>query len=400
MKRSLTAILTLLIPVTAFAATFQVANEDDELFSVNVPVRDDLYVAGGLVHVKETVGGDLIIAGGEVTITGDIKEDVIGAGGKIEINGTVGDDVRVAGGDIVISGTVTDDLIVAGGNVRITKDAIIQGDAFVFGGMLLIDGAIKGNLKSAGGNVILSGKVWGDADINSEEFQMEGSVGGNIKFVSKGLTVGGNANVGGDADYWTDEDDSTFKSIVGGSAFLNPDLKGKEKDISKATYMGALKIALLAFVGFALLSGALIILILVWSTNSFFKEAAKKIEKSSGGCLVTGLLYFVMVPVVGLLLLISIIGIPIAFFMFVMYGFVIFFAKALTAVVFAQWFVIYNKKKWGKVGIFFMSLLIFVLLKVISLSVPFIGWLAVLLLVLMAIGAIAKTKMEVWKKYS
>jgi len=401
MKRYARTILSLTIALsatTAFAATFQAAKDDDELFMVSVPVRDDLYVAGGLVQVKEEIGGDLIIAGGEVTIIGDVEEDIFAGGGRITLEGNVGDDVRMAGGDIDIRGTIEDDLIVAGGTVRLSEGSVVKGDAVIAGGMLVIDGIIKGNITVGGGQVYLAGTVEGDALVEVESLQLDGEIVGNAKIVSKEVTVKEGASIGGNLEYWSTEVDP-YAGIVGGDTFMNPDLKKSKKAIADKTFLGAAKVALLAYFGFTLLSAALVILILILATNKFPKEAAKLVQKTPWKSLFIGLAFFVMTPIVALLFLISIIGAPIAFFLFLMYGFAIFFAKALTAFILASFIALHYKKKWGKVALFFVSIAFLVLLKLLT-FVPVIGWIINLVFILIAFGALLQVKMDVWKKFA
>ncbi|MBU0766473.1 hypothetical protein KKF55_01650 [Patescibacteria group bacterium] len=400
MKRFSSALITLslLVPVVAFAATFQAAKDDDKLFMVSVPVWDDLYVAGGLVQIKETIGGDLVIAGGEITITGNVEEDIIAGGGRITIDGNVGDDIRVVGGDIEIRGTVSDDLIVAGGTVRITEDAVINGDAIVAGGMLVIDGTIKGNITVGGGQVYLAGTVEGDALVDVESLQLNGEILGKAKIVSKEVTVQEGASIGGDLEYWSTEVDP-YAGIVSGDTFMNPDLKRSKKVMSDKTFFGAAKVALIAYFGFTLLSAALIIFILVIATNKFPKEAAKLVDKKPWKSLFMGLAFFVITPFVALLFLISIIGAPIALLIFLIYGFAIFFAKALTAFIFASFISLYYKKKWGKVALFFVAIAFLVLLKLLT-FVPIIGWIINLVFILIAFGALIQMKMDIWKKFA
>ncbi|HCI03765.1 MAG: hypothetical protein QF755_05370 [Candidatus Peribacteraceae bacterium] len=401
MKRSIALLFSLLIPVTAFAAVFQAAGGDDELFTVSVPIQDDLYVAGGLVHVNESVAGDLIIAGGEIEVSGDINQDVIAAGGSVNIRGRVNDDVRAAGGEMEIAGTVGDDLIIAGGNIRITKGAVIEGDAYVFGGLLIIDGLVKGNLRTAGGDVILTGNVNGDIDVNSDHFQIEGVVKGDAQVISEEAKVGENAFIAGDLEYWMAKDSDPYSSKVGGTAKFNPELRAVTKDVFEATAKGALKVALMAIFGYSLLAAVLFIFIMLLITKTYFNDCSMKAIKAPGRSALIGLLYFVVTPVIGVLFLITVIGIPISLFIFMMYGFMIFFAKPLTAIVLAKSTEIRygKKKKWSKTKIFFASVGYFIALKVIGI-IPVIGWILVMIGVFIAFGAMLDTDWEKWKKIS
>jgi len=401
MKRclSLLAALSLMLGAApAFAAVFQAAEDDDELFTVTIPVQDDLYVAGGLVHINEKIDGDLIIAGGEVEVKGDVTGDLIGAGGSVIINGNVDDDVRAAGGDIKINGTVGDDLIIAGGNIRVGSDAVIEGDAIIFGGMIIMDGVVKGNLRSFGGNVVLSGTVNGDVDLRTDMVQLVGSIRGNAVIVGQEANVGDQASIEGNLEYWVPYDENPYEGIVGGETVFNGDLRGFDKsDVVNTTFFGAMKVAMLAFLGYTLLSATLFILLMVLTTNMYFTKAAKKVRKAPWKCLLWGLLYFILTPIIAVLFVATIIGIPIAFFIFALYGFAIFFAKPLTAMIAAKWFAVKAKKKQGKVSFFFMSILAYIILKLLGL-IPIVGWIVVFVAVLFAFGALLETKMEIWKK--
>jgi len=400
MKRLTSVILSMSIALSAapaFAAVFQVAKDDDELFSVSIPIQDDLYVAGGLVHVNETVAGDLHIAGGEVTIIGDVKGDLIGVGGSVNVDGNVWDDVRIAAGEVKIQGTIGDDLIIAGGNVRIEHDAVIDGDAYVFGGMLIVDGTVKGNLKMAGGNMVLSGVVNGDVDVNGGNFQLNGEIGGNAIAVSDEANVGSDASIAGNLEYWVPYKTNPYEEVVKGETTLNKDLRAVKKEVMEKTALGAMKVALLAIFGFMLLSSALFILLMIAITKNYFKDAGKKVMKTPWMCMLKGLMYFVLMPIIAFLFLVTVIGFPISLLLFFSYGFALFFAKPLTALVIAGWAQQYYKKKWGKIAFFFVAVGFYILLKLLVM-VPVIGWIIVLAIILIAFGALVETKFEKWKK--
>ncbi|MFA7682484.1 MAG: hypothetical protein WCX61_05665 [Candidatus Peribacteraceae bacterium] len=400
MKRCLPLVLLLglLLPVASSAAIFRAAEDDNELFSISIPVQDDLYVAGGLVHVKEQIQGDLVIAAGEVEITGDVTGDLIAAGGNVIVKSTIGDDLRVAGGNITIDGIVKDDLIITGGNVRIGSDAIIRGDTIIFGGLVIIDGTIEGNLNSNGGNVVFSGTVQGDATIRGEKVQLEGVVKGNSTIVAREVKVGETAALQGDLEYWTPEEENPFAAIVKGTATFNPELRIYNRDdVVGTTMFGAMKVAMLAFLGYSLLAASLFILLMVLLTKNYFTNTAKKVRKAPWMCMLYGLLYFVLLPVIAVLFLVSVIGAPIGLLLFVTYGFTIFFAKPLAAMVMAKWIEAKYKKNWGKVGFFFVSIAAYIVLKLLW-FIPIVGWLLILAAVLIAFGALIQTKMEIWKK--
>jgi len=398
MKRFASALLTgslLLSAAPVFAATFQASDED--AFSISIPVNDDLYVAGGLVQVKERINGDLVIAGGEVTITGDVTEDIIGAGGRLNIEGNVGDDVRAAGGEITIRGKISGDLIVAGGQVRISEGAVIEGDAVISGGMLVIDGEINGDVKIAGGEVYFGGEIAGDTKIYVDHFQIAGTITGDTTIVAQEVTLEDGALIKGNLTYWLPGDAPDFSTVVSGTATFDPDLKHVNREVMETTFLGATTVALLALMGYSLLASALIILLLILITNTFFAKTAKHLKSSPWKCMLIGFLFFALTPIIAVLFLITVIGIPISFFIFIMYGFAIFFAKPLTAITLAKWTELKYKKKWGKTRLFFVSIGAYLLLKLLG-FIPIVGWIVCILAILLAFGALLQAKWEIWKK--
>ncbi|PIR48257.1 hypothetical protein COU80_05515 [Candidatus Peregrinibacteria bacterium CG10_big_fil_rev_8_21_14_0_10_55_24] len=394
----LSTLLTVL-PLASQAAMFRVAKDDNELFSINIPVQDDLYIAGGVIQIKERIAGDLVAAGGDLTISDEIEQDLIVAGGTVIVEGNIGDDARIAGGEVSIRGRIEGDLIVFGGTVRLAPTAQVMGDAIVYGGLLVVDGAVE-TLRSAGGSIILSGLVRQNADVRGDSLQLSGTIKGDAVIVCKEANVLEGASIEGNLQYWLSDQTNPFEGIVGGESVFNADLAGGPKgEVIEATVFGALTLAAIAFFGYSLLSAALVILILVLSTKTFFPTAVKKLTRSPWGCMLTGLLYFVVVPAVGLLFLISIIGIPIAMALFFAFGLSLFFAKPIAAIVLAQWLLLHWKKPWGKIGLFFVALAVYVVLKLFC-FVPVIGWIAIALAIFLTFGALLRTKAQLWKKFA
>ncbi len=124
-------------------------------------VDGDLYLAAGTVTMDGTVDGDLTATGGQVTINGTVTGDVLAAGGTVSINGTVDGDLRTAGGQLTVSGGVGEDTLAAGGQVTIGSTAAIDGDLIVTGGDVRMAGAVAGSIEASGGAYDRTGTVGG-----------------------------------------------------------------------------------------------------------------------------------------------------------------------------------------------------------------------------------------------
>ena len=124
-------------------------------------VDGDLYVLGGMVTVDGSVDGDLTAFGGQVQLNGTVAGDVLAAGGTLSISGDVAGDVRTAGGQVTLNGPVGEDVVAAGGQTTIQGAATIEGDLVVSGGQVTMGGAVAGNIEANAGNYSRTGTVGG-----------------------------------------------------------------------------------------------------------------------------------------------------------------------------------------------------------------------------------------------
>lgn len=104
------------------------------------------YAFNEKVVVSGIVRGDVIAAGGEVQIDGTVTGDLIAAGGDITVSGIVEQNVRVAGGNVLISGRVGRNVLVTSGSLKLLKDSSIAGTLTAAAGEVNIDGTVNGNV--------------------------------------------------------------------------------------------------------------------------------------------------------------------------------------------------------------------------------------------------------------
>ena len=128
---------------------------------VDESVDGDLYVIGGTVTVNGSVDGDLTAFGGQVTLNGTVTGDVLAAGGTLTVAGDVTGDLRTAGGQVTLNGSVGEDVIAAGGQLTLQGGATIEGDLVVSGGQVTMGGAVAGNIEANAGTYNRTGTVDG-----------------------------------------------------------------------------------------------------------------------------------------------------------------------------------------------------------------------------------------------
>jgi hypothetical protein len=126
-------------------------------------VAHDLYVFGGDVIVDGTVEGDLVVASGMVTINGWVQGDLVAGTGELFVHGKVDGDVRVGAGRITLTGSVGEDLVAGAGQIDVAADGFV-GEDLIFG---------AGDVTMSG---VVAGSVYGSATTYSSR---NGSVGGS-----------------------------------------------------------------------------------------------------------------------------------------------------------------------------------------------------------------------------
>lgn len=250
-------------------------------------VSEDLYAAGGQVTIAADVDGDVIVAGGRVVVDQRVTGDVMAAGGFLELRADVQDDVRAAGGFITISGSIAGDVIAAGGTVSLSRSAEVRGRAWLTGGRVEIDGRLDRGLRAAGGSVSIAGEINGDVDLFADKITVlpTARIRGDIRYSGRHEpTIDTGAQITGQVSYEPFESGVTART--------------------PAAAWGAR----IAIVVSLMLTGVVLFLMF----PSFAGGAAQAIASDAWKCLGLGLAVLIIGPIVALLLLVTIIGIPLA----------------------------------------------------------------------------------------
>ena len=343
----------------------------------------DLYVAGGTVTINAPVDGDLIVVGGTVIINDTISQDILITGGKITVNGFVGDDIRGAGGTIFLSSEIAGDVMMVGGKITIDDTAVINGNFITAGGDVTLNGEVRGLIKNASGTFTLNGKAGNEMEIRGGNIIINGRVEGNSLLAANAIELGPEAQFNKNVNYWNKEGTMDFgNAISNGQATFDSSL---EVESGKWQYLGY---ASLLMVLWYLATALLMIWLIQYLFSATMKTAAKTINDTALKSLGIGFLFLVGVPVLIVLSLITLIGIPAGILILISYISVLIFATVIVAILISNWINNhYYQGTWGQGRIIFIAFGIFILLKVMSL-VPLIGPLIMVLLVGMAMGGI------------
>ena len=330
-------------------------------------VASDLYAFGGGVDVGAEVNGDLIAGGGRVLVSHRVQGDLIVGAGSVVVGGLIEKTVRAAGGAVTITGRVARNVNIAAGSITIAPEAVVEGSAQLVGGEVRVGGTIGRKLRVAGAVVVLGGEVTG-----------------NVQVVAQEIEVLPTARIKGKLVYWSPRPariDS--QAVISGRVTHNlPELPSRIArtgtavvTVSRALFMAGLTvIAVALFLAFP----------------RFTVLASRTVGSDPLKSLGLGLLLFAAIPVLAVLSMITILGIPFGLLLFVGFSIALLVGFVLVAFylgdVGAQAFM--GKRSTQRVvRVAFLILALGMLL--LGRQIPVIGAILIVAAVLLGLGAMS-----------
>jgi|GEM_PF-3013898 hypothetical protein len=137
--------IILLWPITSLAATFIVEEEGVQAVT-NADIEDDLYIGGNNVSVSHNVAEDLFAGANMVNVNANVGQDLHAGGNIVRITGEVGDDLFAGGNTVIVNVSTVDDVFAGGQIIEITGD-VIKGSVYAGGQNVNIKGDIKGSVR-------------------------------------------------------------------------------------------------------------------------------------------------------------------------------------------------------------------------------------------------------------
>jgi hypothetical protein len=287
--------------------------------------------------------------------------------------GRKGSGDRIQKGDLVVSeGETINSAVVYGG--KLTVNGEITGDAVAIGGAVAINGHVNGDVVAIGGGVHLGSKAVVDGDVTS--------VGGEI-VKEEGAEVGGNqASIA----------DAVLPPILTGGGIHSADLKRVIEDLIHSRvprpihedhmpHSGFLRF----LIYFALLFGSGFLFFMFAPAR--MNQVESEVRSEPLRCGLTGLVGLVALLPLTVLLAITVIGIPFAAFLWIaaVVGIVMgFCAIAHEIGMRLPWF----KLRKTQAGVLAVGILVLMLVGI----VPILGALTLSFIVLLAFGAVIRTR--------
>lgn len=344
-------------------------------------VRHNLYLGGGTVTINAPVLGDLIIAGGSITINDSVAGDILLAGGEVFFYGATANDIRCAGGRLHIKNNVSGDLIVAGGEVSVDRRVQV-GELVIAGGNVIMDGRVLGEMKCYAGNAVLNGEVYGNAEMKGGTVTINGSINGRSVLAAEEIILGSKASFNGDVRYWCEKGQLDFGGkISNGKAIFDESLALESGPWRNVGLMSVL--AVLWYVGMVLV----MLILLQYFFGARFRNKERNLRENRWKAFGYGFLFFIGAPVAIVISLVTLIGIPLGLILLFTYILALIFSTAVASLLYTHWLRQRRNANWGFWRMIFISLGIFVVIKIIGM-IPFAGWLLVFIMKCLAFGAL------------
>ncbi len=339
------------------------------------------------VAANEVVDRNLVRVARTINIAGQVEGDVIVAAAELIISGRVGGDVIAAAADIKITGQVEGNIRVVGNNVNIS--AKVGKNLNIFGANLVIDDQadIGWSLLFAGTKVEVKGLVGGHLDGIADQANLYSEIGGDayVELGSRGkLTVFGDSEIGGTLTYRAARENQLIIK-TGADISKQKFLQGKGYEINWESLVG-FGSSFYYFIKVVQLFGLLVVgLILLALFKKKLFNVTEIMLKKSGLCMGWGAVYLVVIPIIIILLLFTVIGIPMAIILGFIYGLALYLTKIFVSLFIGQKILEFLKKgkQYSILGALALGLVIYLMLVRIS----YIGWLFSLVSLVWVLGA-------------
>lgn len=325
-------------------------------------VEDDLYISGEKIVVSGVVDGDLIVMGQNITVDGTVTGDTYLFGTTVTLSGNIYGSAILAGSTITTSGTISENIYVAG--MIADLDGTFSKDIAAAAGTFKINGTVGDDIRVASGQIISTATVGGDFLLAGENYTVEES------------------NVSGDL-------------IAGSDNIFKKDLVKEEPfSFSRNDFLGFnIGLAIVNFIGMYIV-GVILILSAPVKTLQIEKKIITSWEEALKSYAI-GLVVLFTIPIPLFLLIITLVGAPLAFLIMGILIFLAAFGTIWTESAIGQKVLqLTDRKDNGR----FISLLIGRSISVIVRLIPIVRGIYSLSLIMITVGAVVRTKYDAFSQ--
>jgi cytoskeletal protein CcmA (bactofilin family) len=325
--------------------------------TVERPSTDDVVAAGDTVQIESEIQGDVATAGASVTIDGPVSGYAMAAGRHVKVGGRIDNDLWAAGETVTVDGQVGDTATIAGRNVQIGSGSSIGDKAILAGETVQVDGRVEHDLRIAAAHALIGGEVGGTVEARARRVELlPGAVinGDLVVRAAQPPEISPQARVSGQVRY---------------------------EQLQQRTFASWPLYWLFAFLALLALG-----LPLLYFFPSWPARIARTMTARFGASFLTGVAVLIVVPIAVAVLAVTLVGIPLAVVLFALYVAIVVLSTVFVAYEVGAWLLTRMRREsaapWQRLalGAVIVSLLM---------SLPAVGWLAAIAVVIVGSGALA-----------
>lgn len=363
-------IFLLFLPLFTFASAISVQSGDTVSIPSGTTIDETVIGTGQNVTIEGDINGDVVCAGQNLRIEGDINGDVICAGQTLRIEGNVDGDIRYAGQSLIISG-------------------VVERNVTFLGQELLIEdgGSVNGEITSAGESVRVLGTVGRNISGAMQNLEIGGVVNGKVAVEAQNVTLFDNASIQGDLSYRAPKEAAIAEgaTVLGKIDYQQVERRDQEEageEIAKFFTVAGIIAEVIS-----LISAILLALLLSFLFPRMITELVTSVKNNKLAAFGWGLVVLFLTPILAIFLLFTVVGIPLALFLGLLWILIIIIGKAIAGTYVGFEILSRQKRKNQKVSLPLAALIGVPILAIIT-WVPLIGWIISFVALCMGLGAL------------
>lgn len=381
----------LVLPATALAGMPNVNKQDNVYIAEDETVSKNFYAVGDSINIEGILEKDAYLMGNMLDISGKIEGDLFVIGNNLKLSGEVNGSVFVIGSDITIDGPVARSLFSISGNLKVNNQ--IGRNMHSIAGMAEVNdtASIGWSLSAISGILNISADVEDDVNVIVGQGSLDSRVGGDmyVEYDPDGIfELKSKAQVDGSLTYKAINDVTIEEGAVVTGGIEKLDVQKEKSKYSEDFFFGK----------FISLLGMLVVgMFLVYFWRYKIVMFANELLKNPAKYLGWGVLTFLVTPLLCLLLLFTIIGIPLSGLIIGLYFIVIYLAKIIFGITLGV-FLIKKFKKSGKKAVkidLMKAMFLGVAILGIVFAIPVLGGFIHFLAILFGMGVIVAVEKKV-----
>lgn len=279
------------------------------------------------IRANESIDGAAFLTGKSIRIEGTMNGDVYCAAERLVIEGTVNGDVICAANSALVGGSINGDVRIVGEDVTINSN--IKGSAILFGSVIAVESAadIAKDVTLGGVDVLVNGSIGRDAIGLGETVTFNGPVGRDVRGEYAQLVIGPAAIIKGSAEYASQVDARIDGTVLGAT-------KRSDSKIFADKSAGSAGVVIIALTAITWVIATSLVLLLVTPKKSYTATNLQPREVLLVSAI--GLMALITAPFVIAILFASLVGIPLAVTLLLLWGTILMISAGLTAIYFGR----------------------------------------------------------------